>query len=635
MGYLEGIPLDTLSKSYLDSDYSAAKVKSLIRWLQDEFARAARQFKPSYARLMRIAPDRLRVSSAETLESFRERVDPSGDFYSEKELLEKFQEEVGVNLKDRRNTSLRQRIIRAVRELAPQLCTQPTRLDLLRYWLDDEMVERFANAKTPVITFWDLLELMDLRGKSWWRSVPKIGPVNAERLESWMRRNHIFADSDANLSRLIYIGTSEVVAHSSALSHSTPTLRPLERFEPPSTLSGAQGSNRAYSGTIAAKNDMEAIGAWLNSLAGGHTVRSYRTHAERFLLWMIVEKQKALSSATIEDCTDYRNFLTALRDCNSHEHFLDMRMNLAEGEEKRKWEWSWTTPLDQWVGLKSTPRSSRAWRPFNGRLSPASQKLSFVVLKTMGEWLSKQKYLETNPFAGVSAPSAENKIKVNHALTPEQMELAITACERLARDESYFRLRAALILAYGTGLRLSELVSARVAAHQETTGEHNYGLKPSQDGSGWDLDVKGKGGKSRLVPVSDRVMDTLADYMEERGLGRDPGNWPERGPLLATVMTEYKKRVYAGMFLSESTLAKILTQHFEFAATLASSDRDKGRLLSASTHWTRHTFATHALNRGADLDAVQELMGHSSPATTALYRNADRKRKLAAVQLLK
>jgi site-specific recombinase XerD len=214
------------------------------------------------------------------------------------------------------------------------------------------------------------------------------------------------------------------------------------------------------------------------------------------------------------------------------------------------------------------------------------------------------------------------------------MELAISACEHLPKDESYFRLRAALILAYGTGLRLSELVSARVAAHQETPGEHNYGLKPAQDGIGWDLDVLGKGGKSRLVPVSDRVMDALADYMEERGLGREPGDWPERGPLLATVITEFKKRVYAGMFLSPSSLAKMLTEHFEFAARFAKSDRDKGRLLSASTHWTRHTFATHTLNRGADLDAVQELMGHSSPSTTALYRNADRKRKLAAVQML-
>ena len=635
LGYLEGVQLDTLSKSYLDSDYSAPKVKSLIRWLQDEFARAARQFKPSYARLMRITPDSLRVSNSETLESFRERVDPSGDFYSEKELLEKFQEEVGVDRKDRRNTSLRQRIIRAVRELAPQLCTQPTRLDLLRYWLDDDMVERFARAKSPIITFWDLLELIDLRGKTWWRSVPKIGPVNAERIENWMRRNNIISEADSSASHSRDVCLDGVSVHSPALPRPTVSLLPLERFVPPSELSGARGTNRAYSGTITAKNDMEAIEAWLKSLSGGHTVRSYRTHAERFLLWMIVEKQNALSSASIEDCTDYRNFLTTLRDCNGHEHFLDMRMNLVEGEEKRKWEWSWVTPLDQWVGLKSTPRHSRAWRPFNGRLSPSSQKLSFVVLKAMCEWLAKQKYLETNPFSGVSPPVAENKIKVNHALTPEQIELAIAACEKLPKDEIYFRLRAALILAYGTGLRLSELVSARVAAHQETAGELNYGLKPSQDGSGWDLDVKGKGGKSRLVPVSDRVMDALADYMEERGLGRAPGDWPQRGPLLATVLTEYKKRVYAGMFMSESTLAKILTQHFEYAATQAASDRDKGRLLSASTHWTRHTFATHALNRGADLDAVQELMGHSSPATTALYRNADHKRKLAAVELLK
>ncbi len=642
LGYLEGVPLDTLSNSYLDSDYSRPRIKELIRWLQDEFSRAARQFKPPYARLMRISPDHLRVSNAETLESFRERVDPTGDFYTEKDLLEKYREEVGIDRKDRRNASLRQRIIKAVRELAPQLCTDPTRFDLLRYWLDDEIVERFSNAKTPILTFWDLLELMDLRGKTWWRSVPKIGPVNAERLEHWMRRNNVLADSDvlAHRNSMVdcngrAIGTvlSDKLAPSPTLFR-RPGLLPLERFIPPSELSGSQGSNRAYTGTITAKNDMEAIEAWLKSLAGGHTVRSYRTHAERFLLWMIVEKEKAMSSATIEDCTDYRNFLAALRDCNSHEHFLDMRMNLVEGEEKRKWEWLWVTPLDQWVGLKSTPRHSRAWRPFNGRLSPSSQKLSFVVLKAMCEWMAKQKYLETNPFNGVSAPVAENKIKVNHALTPEQMELAIAACDNLPRDESYFRLRAALILAYGTGLRLSELVSARVAAHQEIPGEHNYGLKPAQDGNGWDIDVMGKGGKSRLVPVSYRVMDALADYMEERGLGRDPGDWPQRGPLLATVSTEYKKRVYAGMFLSHSTLAKMLTEHFEYAAKFATSDRDKGRFLSASTHWTRHTFATHTLNRGADLDAVQELLGHSSPATTAIYRNADRNRKLAAVELL-
>lgn len=639
LGYLEGVPVETLSRTYLDSEYNGIKIKNLIRWLQDEFTLAAKQHRPSFSRLMRISPDALRVKDADTLEEYRARVDPSGDFYSEKDLLEKYQEEVGVDRKDRRNTSLRQRIIKAVRELAPHLCAEPTRLDLLRYWLDDEIVERFANARTPVITFWDLLELMDLRGKTWWRSIPKIGPVNAERIENWMRRNNIILEPEsevqsAHLNELVLVsGTAQYPA----LLDTSSALLPLERFIPPPALSGAAGNNRAYTGTLTATNDMEAIDAWLKSLVGKHTLRSYRTHAERFMLWMIVEKQKAMSSATIDDCTDYRNFLATLRDCRSHDQFLEMQANLYEGdgENRKKWEWPWEIPLDKWVGPGNTPRRSKTWRPFNGRLSASSQKLSFVVLKSMCEWMAKQKYLESNPFGGVSAPVAETKIKTNHALTPEQMELAITACEKLPKDETYYRLRAALILAYGTGLRLSELVSARVAATRETPGEHNYGLKPSQDGDGWDLDVMGKGGKSRLVPVSDRVMDALADYMEERGLGRDPGSWPEKGPLLATVMTEFKKRVYAGMFLSHSTLAKMITEHFEFAATLATSDRDKGRLLSASTHWARHTFATHTLNRGADLDAVQELMGHSSPATTALYRNADRKRKLAAVELLK
>ncbi len=633
LGYLEGVPVEALSKSYLDSEYSGIKIRRLIQWLQDEFARAAKQHKPSYARLMRISPDRLRVKDVATLEEYRDRIDPSGDFYTEAELLEMFQQENGVDRKDRRNTSLRQRIIKAARELAPNLCAEPTRLDLLHYWLDDELVDRFANAKTPVITFWDLLELMDLRGKTWWRSVPKVGPANAARLENWMCRNGILADAEPDMRRVVQM--KGIASHSPAPHDSS--IVPMERFMPPAELSGANGLNRAYAGTMTASNDLEAIEAWLRSLTGKHTVRSYRAHAERFLLWMLCEKQKPLSSATIDDATDYRNFLDTLRDCNSHDHFLDMQENLWEGEgdNKQKWNWSWGTPMSQWVGLKSTPRRSKQWKPFNGRLSASSQKLSFVVLKTMCEWMSKQKYLETNPFGGVSAPVAETKIKVNHALTPDQMEFCIAACDELPKNESYYRLRAALILAYGTGLRLSELVSARVAAKQETAGEHNYGLKPSQDGIGWDLDVKGKGGKSRLVPVSDRVMDALSDYMEYRGLDRDPDSWPERGPLLATVMTTFKKRVYAGMFMSESNLSKIITDHFEFAASIARSDRDKGRLRSATLHWTRHSFATHVLNKGADLDAVQELLGHASPATTAIYRNADRKRKLAAVELLK
>jgi site-specific recombinase XerD len=632
LGYLEGVEPETLAKSYLDSaEYSKSKVKSLINWLQDEFAHAAKAHQPRYAKLMRINPDLLKVKG-ETLEEFAARTDPTG-FYQEAELIELFQEAHGVDRRDRRNSSLRQRIIKAVRELAPNVCAEPSRHDLLRHWFDTAIVERFANARTPIITCEDLLELMELRGRSWWRSVPKIGPRNAERIETWLKRNNVLPETpDQNTSIVPVRGVPPLLP---SIASST-SIVPMERFIPPTDLSGAVGTNRAYTGTMSAQNDLEAIDAWLRSLNRQHTVRSYRSHAERYLLYMIMEKGKAMSSCTIDDAIDYRNFLSDLRDCENHDQFLDMQANLYEGsgDKQAKWVWFWTTPMDAWIGLRNVPRRSSKWRPFTGRLSASSQKLSFVVLKTMCQWLTDQGYLATNPFGGVSAPVAETKIKVNHALTTRQMELAITACDKLPRGETYFRLRAALILAYGTGLRLSELVAARVAMLQETAGVYNYGLKQADDGFGWDLDVVGKGGKSRLVPVSDRVMNALADYMDVRGFGREPGSWPEGIPLLATVKTEFKKRVEAGKPLSQSSLARILTEHFEVAASSAESAIDKGRLLSASSHWTRHTFATLALNRGADLDVVQELLGHSSPATTAQYRNADRKRKLAAVQLL-
>ena len=81
----------------------------------------------------------------------------------------------------------------------------------------------------------------------------------------------------------------------------------------PNDLSGAIGSNRVYSNKIGARNDYEAIQAWLRSLGSRkHTVRSYQGQAERFLLWMIFERQKPLSSATVEDCISYRDFLDSL-----------------------------------------------------------------------------------------------------------------------------------------------------------------------------------------------------------------------------------------------------------------------------------------------------------------------------------
>jgi hypothetical protein len=194
----------------------------------DEIALAEGRRPLRLSRLIRINPDLLRVSG-ETLEKFAAKADPTG-FYSEAELLEKFQEGHEVDRKDKRNTSLRQRIIKAVRMLAQDICTEPSRLDLLRYWFDEAIVERFANAPAPLITVWDLIELIDLRGRSWWRSVPKIGKVNAERIEGWMQRNGLLPDPEEQ-------NTSVMIAQRTPFGHDTfmdaQALVPMERLIPP------------------------------------------------------------------------------------------------------------------------------------------------------------------------------------------------------------------------------------------------------------------------------------------------------------------------------------------------------------------------------------------------------------------
>ena len=117
----------------------------------------------------------------------------------------------------------------------------------------------------------------------------------------------------------------------------------------------------AIASMLEASNDYEAIVAWLASKGSRHTTRAYRKEAERFLLWAIVQRQKPLSSMTLEDCTVYRDFL-------------------ADPQ-----------PRDKWCGPRSRERWGPLWRPFEGPLSPASQKQAIDILRSLFEWLMRQR----------------------------------------------------------------------------------------------------------------------------------------------------------------------------------------------------------------------------------------------------
>lgn len=616
--HFEGLDLATLGERFLDTGADLPRAKATLRWVRDELIKAAQKENPSLVKLLKIPLERLAspADATPTLREFQDEHDPHG-FFNERELIELFQQTWPVTdpaaaRRARRNDRLRHRLREAIIWLEARVASPPRPGDSVLAWLDEALAARLV--AVGIHTLADLTRTITKRGRHWHRHIPRIGPVAARNLERWiladvtgLAGHNVLADDGMP-------GVARVQALRSTPLPST-AIVPLERFAAPAELSGARGTNRCYSSKLAASDDRAAIESWLASLGPrAHTVRSYRTQAERFLLWMIFEKGKALSSATTEDCISFRDFLDAL-----------------DGETL----WYWRVPRERWIGARSTPRFSSDWRPFSGGLSPSSQKLAVTILTAMCEWLMRQRYLETNPWDGV--PPAHNvaaKLRADHALTRPQWQALLASAEELPQDEAYYRLRFTLLLAYGMGLRLSELVAAKVAARTETPGKANLGLKPAHGPDNWDMEVLGKGNKPRSVPVPDAVMSALADYFERRGLGRYPHAWPEHTPLITTLGEGLQHVQPERKALSDSALFRMLRTHFQRVAREMDHAVDAGHLIRASTHWLRHTHATHALEAGAAIEEVQENLGHASPATTAIYSHTGRNRRKAAVERL-
>jgi len=161
---------------------------------------------------------------------------------------------------------------------------------------------------------------------------------------------------------------------------------PLDRFPLPPALDGRAGSNRRPPGdaTPVFANDRDAIEAWLGvSAAAGsdgpapraaHTRRAYHREAERFLLWCVIERGKALSSIDAADCLAYRAFL-------------------ADPQ-----------PRARWCVRPSPGRQSTLWRPFAGPLGAAGQRQAVAALSSLFGFLVERGYLWVNPWrAGGSA----------------------------------------------------------------------------------------------------------------------------------------------------------------------------------------------------------------------------------------
>jgi site-specific recombinase XerD len=212
----------------------------------------------------------------------------------------------------------------------------------------------------------------------------------------------------------------------------------------------------------------------------------------------------------------------------------------------------------------------------------ASARALFGVQMTIGERTE-------NPADLLSAPKRPSRLP--HVLKPSEVAELL---DRIPADGPLeLRDRALFELAYAAGLRAEELVMLDVA---------------SLDFDGEAVRVEGKGGKTRLVPVGEHAARALERWL---AVGR-----PALADRDATALFVSK----SGRRLSTSDVRRRLARWSRRAAAHAPA------LAQAHPHALRHSFATHLLEGGADLRAIQELLGHASISTTQVYTRVESER---------
>ncbi len=474
---------------------------------------------------------------------------------------------------------------------------QPVLTDSVSQWFP----KRIAN-KLQACGMGTLQAIVTFRqhhGKLWWQSLPHLGSQSAQMVERLLRLH----------AGILGLADNALIPRQSGDTVKHRTVHPAigNLFDAQEELSGANGTNRAPHERcrIQASHDFEAIHLWLDLRdPQSHTYRNYRKESERFLLWSVTERGKAFSSLDTSDCKAYRDFLFA--------------------------------PSEAWMNPQFKPRWSQSWRPFRSPLGQRTVKHTEIILSSMCEWLVKQRYLDSNPFDGLPPLASKelNTLRVEHVLDGSQWLWLLDYCARCEAslpdgDEKrrYRRIWIALQLAYCTGLRLAELSNARFG---DITHKTRHG------GQYW-LRVLGKGSKQREVPLAPELVEELKRYALERGAtwGVPDSPSPIIGKFRKTAVLVASDFEKLEMPFTTSGLHRVLKGFFNEAAeamakTATEQEQNNVEALTRmTTHWLRHTHASHALGSGAALISVKENLGHASLSTTSLYLHGDKDQRYA------
>ena len=216
-----------------------------------------------------------------------------------------------------------------------------------------------------------------------------------------------------------------------------------------------------------------------------------------------------------------------------------------------------------------------------------------ATLKAFFKFLLKQGTIETNPTKRLKPLKTP---QLSPEFVEEEKMLRLLDCYPFEDSFEGKRAQVILELLYGTGIRLAELLALR---HQDID-VYNSTIR-----------VTGKGNKQRLMPVLRPLLNLIGEYEQKKQVSF--------GAILPTetlIVTDAGKPAYPLL------VYKTVRQHLAWTTT-----QEK-----RSPHTLRHTFATHLLNKGADINAIKDLLGHTSLHATQIYAHAtlDRLREVFA-----
>jgi integrase/recombinase XerC len=282
----------------------------------------------------------------------------------------------------------------------------------------------------------------------------------------------------------------------------------------------------------------------------------------------------------------FKRFLRAERGFSEHTqraYLADVRQLAAHAHNKSPARVS----ADDVRGLLAAQHRSRA---------PATLGRRLASLRTFFKWLVREGVREADPTLGLPTPRAPRPLPRPIAVDDVAALLDAPRAENAASDPPALRDQALFELMYGAGLRVGEIVALDVRDLDLVRGE---------------VRVWGKGGKERVVPLPEAARNALRRWVDARSV---PG-------LLA-------QPLFTASAAPAGAKPRRLSDR-DARRLLAKRAREAGLAGRIHPHRMRHSYATHLLDMGADLRAIQELLGHASLSTTQRYTAVSAERIVA------